>query len=79
MARAPDKNKAKGLELSPKLQEIKKQLDEGRYQVDLEALAGALLDAGALADRETDEPFDAAAAMETEDSVPRNDQKPKND
>lgn len=48
MAKGPDNHEQGESQLSRKAREIKKQIDEGRYDIDLSALADALLDAGAL-------------------------------
>ena len=54
-------------ELSAKAKAIKKQIAEGRYQVDIGALASSLLDDGVLDEELEDVPPDPA----------QNDQRPK--
>lgn len=68
MAVGPDDSEPGDEELSPKAKEIKKQIRDGRYQVDLEQLADNLLNEGVL-DEELEEKPVADPAQ--------NDQKPE--
>ena len=72
MAKAPDTHEPP---LSRKAREIKKQIDEGRYEIDLAALADALVDAGALDDNEGPADDSESGPTQVASDMAQNDQK----
>lgn len=72
----PDKGKCSSDELlSPRAKEIKRQIQEGRYQVDHSTLAARLLDEGL----DEEDPLEEVARSlpAPQSSEAQNDQKPK--
>lgn len=73
----PDKDKCSSDEfLSPRAKKIKREIQEGRYKVDLGSLAQRLMDDG-LVDEDDDRAEAARSLPAPQSGEAKNDQKPK--